>query len=60
MKLAVEASAKIEGGNAIDVEIVPALGASCSAYKKHGNYEGNTPDAENHRRLPVRMGQGQR
>jgi hypothetical protein len=60
MKLAMEASAKIEGSNAIDVEIVSAPRTSCSAYKKRGNYEGNTPDAENHRCLPIRMGQGQR
>ena len=59
-KPAVYASAQIEGGNAIDVEIVPAPGTACSGYKKNGNGEDNAPDAKNHGRLPVRMGQGQR
>jgi hypothetical protein len=41
MKLAVEASAQIEGGHPIDMEIVPASRAPCSGYEKYGNDEGN-------------------
>ena len=60
MKLAVEASAQVEGGHAVDVKIVAAPRTRCSAHEKNGNDEGDQPDAENHRRNPVGMGQGQR
>ncbi len=60
MKLAVEASAQVEGGHAVDVKIVAAPRTLCSAHEKNGNDEGDQPDAENHRRNPVGMGQGQR
>jgi hypothetical protein len=56
----VKASPQVEGGNAMKVEIVPALRTSCSGYETYGNDEGNEPDAKNHRCRPIRMGQGQR
>jgi hypothetical protein len=41
MKLAVEAPTQVEGSDAMNVEIVPALRTPCSRYKKNGNDEDN-------------------
>ena len=54
-----QAFAQVKGGDAVHVEQVSAAGALGGGDKKDRDDEENEPDPEDHRRGPVRAGQGE-